>query len=354
MADTHEQVAALNDAIRHRLVGAGRVDDTGVVTTTDGQRLGVGDMVATRCNDRDLGVANRDTWTITGVGDDGSLTITGTASASSRLATKTLPTAYVVKPVELAYATTVYGAQGETTHTGHLVLGEHTTGSASYVGMTRGRHDNIAHLVADDLQQARALWEAAFRRDPADLGPAHAAREAAKDVERYGPLRPLAPALQQLRRAWTTEADLHGTIGRTQERRDAVAAEGAPAADWLAQIDAELTALTDQLHAARRQVSAGLREPAIKGLPPARLDAERTRWSLDREERQAALLAAWHKSQMGARDRPSPAPVLQRAARPRTRDRPMTPPAGLEVKPPRSPSISHVHDRPTKVPTGHD
>jgi hypothetical protein len=33
---------------------------------------------------------------------------------------------------------------------------------------------------------------------------------------------------------------------------------------------------------------------------------------------------------MGARDRPSPAPVLQRAARPRTRDRPMTPPAERE------------------------
>jgi exodeoxyribonuclease V alpha subunit len=298
MADTHEQVAALNDAIRHRLVGAGRVDDTGVVTTTDGQRLGVGDMVATRCNDRDLGVANRDTWTITGGGDDGSLTITGTASASSRLATKTLPTAYVVKHVELAYATTVYGAQGETTHTGHLVLGEHTTGSASYVGMTRGRHDNIAHLVADDFQQARTLWEAASHRDSADLGPAHAALQAAKEVERYGPLRPLGPALQQLRGAWTSEADLQDTIGRTQKRRDAVAAEGAPAADWLAQIDAELTGLSDRLHAARRQVSARLHEPAIKGLPPARLDAERTRWNRDREERQAALLAAWRKSQM--------------------------------------------------------
>jgi exodeoxyribonuclease V alpha subunit len=294
MADTHEQVAALNQAIRDRLVGAGRVDDTGVVTTHDGQRLGVGDQVTTRRNDRDLGVANRDTWTITGIGDDGSLTITGSTPASSR----TLPAAYAAKYVELAYATTVYGAQGETTHTGHLILGEHTTGSAAYVGMTRGRHDNIAHLVADDLQQARALWEAAFRRDPADLGPAHAAREAAKDAERYGPLRPLGPALQQLRGAWTTEADLHDTIGRTQKRRDAVAAEGAPAADWLAQIDAELTGLTDQLHAARRQVSAGLREPAIRDLAPDRLDVERTRWSRDREERQAALVAAWHKSQM--------------------------------------------------------
>lgn len=298
MADTHEQVAALNHAIRDRLVDAGRVDDTRVLTTTDGQPIGVGDQVATRRNDRDLGVANRDTWTITGIGDDGSLTITGSAPASSR----TLPAAYTAKYVELAYATTVYGAQGETTHTGHLVLGEHTTGSAAYVGMTRGRHDNIAHLVAGDLPQARALWEAAFRRDPADLGPAHAAREAAKDVERYGPLRPLGPALQQLRGAWTTEADLHDTIGHTRMRRDAVAAFGAPAAERVAELDAEIADLTDELHTARRHITVALREPAVRDLPPDRLDAERARWSSDRAERQAALVAAWRRSQ----SRPAP------------------------------------------------
>ena len=75
MADTREQVAALNGAIRDRLVADGTVDDRRGVVTDAGERLGVGDRVMTRRNDRDLGVANRDTWTITGIDSDGTLTL---------------------------------------------------------------------------------------------------------------------------------------------------------------------------------------------------------------------------------------------------------------------------------------
>ena len=67
----------MNGAIRDRLVAAGHLDDTHAVVTKAGERLGVGDRVATRRNDRDLGVTNRDTWTITAIGDDGSLTAAG-------------------------------------------------------------------------------------------------------------------------------------------------------------------------------------------------------------------------------------------------------------------------------------
>ena len=38
---------------------------------SDGLRIGVGDQVMTRQNDPDLGVANRMTWTVTGITDDG-------------------------------------------------------------------------------------------------------------------------------------------------------------------------------------------------------------------------------------------------------------------------------------------
>ena len=95
--------------------------------------------------------------------------------------------------VELAYATTVHGAQGETTHTGHLLLGEHTSAAAAYVAMTRGREDNVAHLVAENLDDARQLWVETFGRDRADLGPAHAAQRAAEDLERYAPTAPSRP-----------------------------------------------------------------------------------------------------------------------------------------------------------------
>jgi hypothetical protein len=53
--------------------------------------------------------------------------------------------------------------------------------------MTRGRTQNTAHLVAENTDEARAQWMEVFSRDRADLGPAHAARAAADDIERYGP-----------------------------------------------------------------------------------------------------------------------------------------------------------------------
>ena len=80
MADTREQVAALNGAIRDRLIAAGYVDERRGVTTDAGEQLGVGDRVMTRRNDRDLAVANRDTWTITGIDPDGTITVQGDGS----------------------------------------------------------------------------------------------------------------------------------------------------------------------------------------------------------------------------------------------------------------------------------
>src|SRR4051794_20719090 len=51
---TREQAAALNAAIRDRLVTEGRGDDRRVGVTGAGERIGVGDRVATRRNHRDL------------------------------------------------------------------------------------------------------------------------------------------------------------------------------------------------------------------------------------------------------------------------------------------------------------
>ncbi len=232
MADTREQTAALNGAIRDRLLATGHLkdshlDDTHTVVTKTGERLGVGDRVATRRNDRDLGVTNRDTWTITAVGTDGvdgvdgSLTLRGRRAADLR----TVPAGYAREHVELAYATTIYGAQGETTGTGHLILGEHTSAASAYVAMTRGRNHNVAHLVAENLEDARRQWEEVFGRDRADLGPTAAAEQAAEDIERFGtqqPTRPLDEVVGDLWAAWTRQADLHEHHQRLAGERDAL------------------------------------------------------------------------------------------------------------------------------------
>ncbi len=215
VVDTREQAAELNAAIRERLATAGRVDDTRVVTTQAGQRIGAGDRIATRRNDRDLAVANRDTWTVTAVARNGSLLVTptgpdtddgtGNVTPDPRGA-RVLPADYVTSHVQLAYARTAHGVQGETVTAAHVVVGEHTGAASAYVGMTRGRETNAAHLVAADVAEAREQWVAVFARDRADLGPAHAAEQAAAEAARYAQARPLEEVLAQLRAAWTASS----------------------------------------------------------------------------------------------------------------------------------------------------
>ncbi|MFI5623336.1 MobF family relaxase [Nocardioides sp. NPDC051685] len=177
VADTREQVAKINGLVHDLRRITGEVSD-GVVTA-GGERIGIGDVVATRHNDSTTGVANRETWTVTSV-DRRGLQVSGPPGR------RRLPREYVAEHVELAYATTVHGIQGVTVSTAHVLVGHHTSGSSAYVGMTRGRDHNIAHLVAEDLDEARQQWIEVFGRDRADLGPAHAAQRAAEDIERYG------------------------------------------------------------------------------------------------------------------------------------------------------------------------
>jgi exodeoxyribonuclease V alpha subunit len=201
IADTRDQVSALNAAIRDRHHGVGvrpggrageqSGERAGEPISHRGERIGLGDRVATRRNDRDLAVANRDTWTVAGIGEDGSLLVTGRAGQ------RALPAEYVREHVELAFSTTAYGAQGDTVDSAHLALGDRTGAASAYVGMTRGRHHNTAHLVAESVDDASSQWVDVFSRDRADLGPRHAAQRAADDIDRYGPnARPASATLQ--------------------------------------------------------------------------------------------------------------------------------------------------------------
>ena len=181
VADTREQVGRIN-AFAHRIRKAtGEVDEQ--VLTAAGEWLGVGDIIATRRNDRDADVANRELWIVVSC-DRGVLTVRGEAGI------RVLPPDYVRRDVELAYATTAYGAQGATVTEGHVLVGEHSGAASAYVGMTRGRERNVAHLVAESVEHARKQWRDVFARDRADLGPAHARAAAAEAIERFGAMKP--------------------------------------------------------------------------------------------------------------------------------------------------------------------
>jgi hypothetical protein len=61
----------------------------------------------------------------------------------------TITPEYAATDVVLAYATTIAGAQGRTADRGHVLVTPRTSAQALYVGMTRGRESNIAHVVCD-------------------------------------------------------------------------------------------------------------------------------------------------------------------------------------------------------------
>lgn len=201
IADTRAQVDLLNKMMRDHRVATGEVDDCHTIVTADGGRIGAGDRVVTRRNDRELDVANRETWTIEAItidtqadtqagthggthGGDGGHG--GEVTLRGRSGVRHVPASYARDHLALGYATTVYGAQGETVAAADLILSEHTNAASAYVGMTRGRTFNTAHLVAETVEDARRQWIEVFTRDRADLGPTHAATLAADDVDRYG------------------------------------------------------------------------------------------------------------------------------------------------------------------------
>jgi exodeoxyribonuclease V alpha subunit len=86
--------------------------------------------------------------------------------------------------------------------------------------MTRGRQANTSHLVAADINEARGQWTAVFARDRADLGPTHAAAQAAAEAARYAEARPLDQVLADLHEAWTVEERCRNRLAFWEPRRD--------------------------------------------------------------------------------------------------------------------------------------
>lgn len=161
VAGDNDTVAALAAVARAERVTAGQVTEEGV-GTRDGAIAGVGDIIVTRRNDRELPaqrvgangrqqscgyVRNRDRWTVTDAGADGRLEVVHQRTG----ATATLPATYVRQHVELGYATTAHGAQGLTVDEAHAVIGPDDPASLAYVALTRGRTLNQAHVVTVDL-----------------------------------------------------------------------------------------------------------------------------------------------------------------------------------------------------------
>ncbi|MHB8186835.1 MAG: MobF family relaxase [Dermatophilaceae bacterium] len=146
MANDSQTVLDLNNRARADRVLAGAVS-AGGVETASGSVVGVGDSVVTRRNQRGLAtsrgwVKNGDQWTVTGVGNDGTIDV----QRINGKGRTTLPAAYVRQHVELGYATTAHRAQGRTVDTAHAFVSATTLLEPLYVMATRGRESNRMYV----------------------------------------------------------------------------------------------------------------------------------------------------------------------------------------------------------------
>lgn len=259
---TNDEARDLNERIRETRVRAGLVDDARTTTGSDGLSIGAGDVIQTRQNDSDVQVANRQTWTVQAVGQDGTVWAKENDTSRKRQRTVRLPVEYVAEHTHLAYASTAYGVQGATVPGSHTVLSDALDASGVYVGMTRGQETNRLHVVAADVDDAREQFVAALERDRADRGlvaATQAAHEAVTGLAADGPVRlvnaeraRLTEQIERADRATARWKQASGALGRQLREQQAEAD----------QLEAIVTAAEATVAQMRAKVTAPLIEQA--------------------------------------------------------------------------------------------
>ena len=170
VAETNEHVDALNRAIQAQRRVQGELGAR-AVRVAGGEMVAVGDVVATRRNDRTLRtdrgepVRNRDLWTILDIRRDGGVTVSH-RDGHGRV---TLPADYTRAHVRLGYAATGHGYEGDTVDVSLGVITPATSHRGLYVAATRGRQENRLLVVADDPEHARDVLEQVLGNDRADI-----------------------------------------------------------------------------------------------------------------------------------------------------------------------------------------
>ncbi|MCF7552610.1 MobF family relaxase [Pseudonocardia sp. WMMC193] len=289
LVDTNDQAARLSAQLRAEMVRLGKVSEQGVPLGLQGTYAGIGDLVEARANGWHLaGVAgnrrgpiNRETYRVTGVRDDGGLEVTtvtagGTDVPGERIV---LPADYVTERVALAYASTVHSAQGATVDTSHTVVTSRTSAAALYVGMTRGRDSNLAHVTTltavedpadgrpDQTTRRDAVAALAIVLDPdgrtASQSALTVATESAAEMGNVRtPAELLADAAQiastQRTVTWLDALTLDGTL--TMAERSRIAAEDGASSLTRALRSAELAG-----HDARELLSRAVTERPLDG-----------------------------------------------------------------------------------------
>ncbi|KQV08292.1 hypothetical protein ASC63_03215 [Leifsonia sp. Root112D2] len=146
---TNEQAQTVSEAIQRRRIESGAIKADRIAVGRDSQPLHEGDVVQTRRNQSSSGVQNRQLWTVKRI-DDAGLVLASTTDTGDL---HRVDRRYAAENVQLGYATTVYGIQGETTD--RSIVGPGVDAAGLYVGLTRGRADNRVVVVSPSVNAAR-------------------------------------------------------------------------------------------------------------------------------------------------------------------------------------------------------
>ena len=207
MASTNDHVDQLNAAVQNLRLTVGDLDPDTAVDIAGGEHAHVGDVVATRRNNRRVittegeQVRNRELWTVTATHRDGSLTV----SHNEGHGQVTLPADYVKDHVRLGYAATEHGYESDTVTIGINLASDATTRRGLYVAVTRGRDENSIHVITDspDVAEAWDVLERILAVDRADIPAVTQRRQLAEQAPRQRRSSDAAGAAGPLRRSPT-------------------------------------------------------------------------------------------------------------------------------------------------------
>jgi hypothetical protein len=190
LAGSNSEAAELSRRVQAKLIQLGAVQRPHAALA-DGNQAGTGDLIRARLNTtidavgREL--ANRDTLQITSwhgpYAQVRRRELDGTWTSPFLV-----PRSYLADSAELDYAGNTHVGQGRTVDTAHLLVTETLSRRSLYVGLTRGRESNTAHIVTGNTAppghppyaqaSPESVVKAILDRDDADLSATEQIRRA--------------------------------------------------------------------------------------------------------------------------------------------------------------------------------
>ena len=144
---TNEEAAELSAAVQRKMEIDGQID------CRYGCKIGIGDKIRTRKNDRNLCVVNGNEFLVEKIHDDGSILAKSTKNPTKSV---TLPPAYLAESAELAYTSTVDSAQGITVRRAIVCVTGAMGKSKVYSAATRGTEPPI-YVMTGTASPAEAV-----------------------------------------------------------------------------------------------------------------------------------------------------------------------------------------------------